>query len=152
MGGVMITLMHYMPLTWLIIAILLGVFEAVTVDLVAIWFAIGALVAIVPAAVGAPFWVQLVVFLVVGLATLALTRPMVKRVLRVKKTSTNADMVIGMVGIVIVPIDNIAKTGRVMANGLDWAAKTDDGVPVEAQERVLIKAIEGVTLVVERVG
>ena len=58
----MITLMHYMPMTWLIIAILLGVFEAMTVDLVAIWFAIGALAAILPAAVGAPFWVQLVVW------------------------------------------------------------------------------------------
>lgn len=63
MGGIMITLMHYMPMTWLIIAILLGVFEAMTVDLVAIWFAIGALAAILPAAIGAPFWVQLVVFL-----------------------------------------------------------------------------------------
>ena len=77
MGGIMITLMHYMPMTWLIIAILLGVFEAMTVDLVAIWFAIGALAAILPAAIGAPFWVQLVVFLAVGLLTLALTRPMV---------------------------------------------------------------------------
>ena len=145
MGGIMITLMHYMPMTWLIIAILLGVFEAMTVDLVAIWFAIGALAAILPAAIGAPF-------LAVGLLTLALTRPMVKRVLHVKKTNTNADRVIGMVGIVTVPIDNVAGTGRVLANGLDWAARTDDGAPVEAQERVLIKAIEGVTLIVERVG
>ena len=152
MGGIMITLMHYMPMTWLIISILLGVFEAMTVDLVAIWFAIGALAAILPAAIGAPFWVQLVVFLAVGLLTLALTRPMVKRVLHVKKTNTNADRVIGMVGIVTVPIDNVAGTGRVLANGLDWAARTDDGAPVEAQERVLIKAIEGVTLIVERVG
>ena len=152
MGGIMITLMHYMPMTWLIIAILLGVFEAMTVDLVAIWFAIGALAAILPAAIGAPFWVQLVVFLAVGLLTLALTRPMVKWVLHVKKTNTNADRVIGMVGIVTVPIDNVAGTGRVLANGLDWAARTDDGAPVEAQERVLIKAIEGVTLIVERVG
>ena len=152
MGGIMITLMHYMPMTWLIIAILLGVFEAMTVDLVAIWFAIGALAAILPAAVGAPFWVQLVVFLAVGLLTLALTRSMVKRVLHVKKTNTNADRVIGMGGIVTVPIDNVAGTGRVLANGLDWAARTDDGAPVEAQERVLIKAIEGVTLIVERVG
>lgn len=77
---------------------------------------------------------------------------MVKRVLHVKKTNTNADRVIGMVGIVTVPIDNVAGTGRVLANGLDWAARTDDGAPVEAQERVLIKAIEGVTLIVERVG
>lgn len=152
MGAIMITLMHYMPLTWMIIGILLGVFEVVTVDLVAIWFAIGAWVAIIPAALGAPFWVQLVVFLLVGLLMLALTRPMVKRVLRVKKTSTNADRVIGMIGIVTVPIDNIAHTGRVMVDGLEWAARTDDGVPVETQERVIIKAIEGVTLLVELVA
>ena len=152
MGGIAITLMHYMPLTWLIIAILLGVFEAVTVDLVAIWFAIGAPAAIIPAAIGTPFWVQLVIFLAVGLATLVLTRPMVRKVLRVKKISTNADRVIGMMGVVTVPIDNIEGTGRVLVNGLDWAARTDDGAPVEEKARVLVRAIEGVTLIVERVG
>lgn len=152
MGGIVITLMHFMPMTWLIIAILLGVFEAITVDLVAIWFAIGALVAIIPAAMGTPFWVQLGVFLVVGLLTLALTRPMVKRVLHVKKTSTNADRVIGMVGVVTKPIDNVTGDGRVQVDGLNWAARTDDGTPVEEKEQVLIKSIEGVTLIVERVG
>lgn len=149
--GVILTLSMWMPLTWLVIAVLLGAIEAATVDLVAIWFALGALAAIVPAALDMPFWMQLLIFLSVGLVTLAFTRPVVARVLKVKKVSTNADGVIGMVGIVTVPIDNVAGEGRVMVNGLDWSARSDDGAPIEVQERVLIKRIEGVKVIVERV-
>lgn len=149
--GVIITLSRFMPLTWLIIAVVLGAIEAATVDLVAIWFALGAFVTIIPAAMGLPFWMQLVIFLAVSLVTLAFTRPIAANVLRVKKTSTNADRVIGMIGIVTTPIDNIAGEGRVMVNGLEWAARSDDGAPVCERENVLIKSIEGVKVIVERV-
>ena len=57
-----------------------------------------------------------------------------------------------MVGIVTVSINNISGEGRVLVNGLEWAARSDDGVPVEKGENVLIKAIEGVKVIVERVG
>ena len=149
--GIIITLSRYMPLTWLIIAVLLGALEAVTIDLVAVWFALGAFVTIIPAALGLPFWMQLIVFLAVSLVSLAFTRPIVSNVLHVKKTSTNADRVIGMVGIVTIPINNIVGEGRVMVNGLEWAARSDDGAPVDKGESVLIKAIEGVKVIVERV-
>lgn len=149
--GIMIMLYNWAPVVWLIIAVLLGIAEAATVDLVAIWFSLGALAAIIPAAIGFPLWVQLVVFIAVSLATLYFTRPIVRDVLKVKKVSTNADSLIGMVGVVIVPINNVAGEGRVMVNGLDWAARSDDGAPVENGENVLIKRIEGVKVIVERV-
>ena len=149
--GIIITLSRYMPLTWLIIAVMLGALEAATIDLVAIWFALGAFVSIIPAAMGLPFWMQLIVFLAVSLVSLAFTRPVVANVLRVKKTSTNADRIIGMIGIVTIPINNIAGEGRVMVNGLEWSARSDDGAPIAEGENVLIKAIEGVKVIVERV-
>lgn len=149
--GVIITLSRFMPLTWLIIAVVLGAVEIATIDLVAIWFALGAFVTIIPAAMGLPFWMQLVVFLAVSFVTLAFTRPIVANVLRVKKTSTNADRIIGMIGVVTTPINNISGEGRVLVNGLDWAARSDDGAPIDVQENVLIKSIEGVKVIVERV-
>ena len=141
-----------MPLAWLLVAVGLGVIEALTVDLVAIWFAVGAFITILPASFGVPFPVQLLVFIAVSLVILVFTRPIAKKFLKVKKTSTNADQIIGMVGIVIHPIDNIAGTGRVMVNDLDWSARSDDGVPIAANEKVLIKAIEGVKVIVEKIG
>lgn len=150
--GAIITLSTFMPLTWLIVAVVLGAIEAATVDLVAVWFALGALVAVVPASMGLPFIMQLIIFLAVSFVTLAFTRPIAKNVLKVKKVSTNADQIIGMVGIVTQPINNIAGEGRVLVNGLEWAARSDDGVPIDEKENVLIKAIEGVKVIVERIG
>ncbi|MBP1557608.1 MAG: NfeD family protein [Oscillospiraceae bacterium] len=150
--GILITLAENPALTWLIVAVILGTIEAFTVDLVAIWFALGAVVAMIPAMLGVPFAVQLIIFLAVSCVTLAFTRPVAKNVLKVKKVSTNADAIIGMVGIVTVSINNISGEGRVLVNGLEWAARSDDGVPVEKGENVLIKSIEGVKVIVERVG
>ena len=150
--GILITLSRFLPLTWLLIAVGLGIIEAVTVDLVAICFSIGAFITILPASFGVPFPVQLLFFIAVSLVILVFTRPVAKKVLKVKKTSTNADQIIGMVGVVIHPIDNITGSGRVMVNDLDWAARSDDGVPIEVNEKVLIKAIEGVKVIVERIG
>lgn len=151
MMGILITLSRFMPLTWLLIAVALGAIEAATVDLVAIWFALGAFVTIIPAAMGLPFWMQLIVFLAVSLVTLAFTRPIAINVLKVKKISTNADRIIGMIGVVTQPINNIAGEGRVLVNGLEWAARSDDGSPIAEKENVLIKEIEGVKVIVERV-
>lgn len=149
--GILITLIENPPLMWLIISVILGVIEAATIDLVAIWFALGAFITIIPAIIGVPFGVQLVFFLAVSCVTLGFTRPVAKNVLKVKKVSTNVDAVIGMVGIVIVPINNVAGEGRVLVNGLEWSARSDDGAPIEKDENVLIKSIEGVKVIVERI-
>ncbi|MEG2175030.1 MAG: NfeD family protein, partial [Oscillospiraceae bacterium] len=132
----------YMPLFWLLLAVGLGVLEGITIDLVALWFALGALVAVVPALLGAPFWVELLVFLVVSLLSLIFTRPLVADVLKVKKISTNADRMIGTMGVVCEAISNVEERGRVKVSGLDWAARSDDGEPISEGEQVLIKSID----------
>lgn len=147
----LIYLINWAPLLWLLLAVVLGIFEAVTVDLVAIWFAAGAFVAVIPALLGAAVWIQVVVFLTVSILTLAFTRPAAAHLLKVRKTNTNADRVIGMMGVVTEDIDNISETGRILVNGLSWAARSDDGSPVSKGESVLVKEIEGVKLIVERV-
>ena len=57
-----------------------------------------------------------------------------------------------MVGIVTQPIENISGNGRVLVNGLEWAARSDDGTPISEKENVLIKSIEGVKVIVEKIG
>lgn len=137
---------------WLIIAVALFVVESVTYQMVCIWFSFGAVLAMVAAWLGAPVWLQLLVFLVSSIIVLFLLRPVVKNKIRVKKSPTNADLVIGQIGVVREQVDNILQTGRVTANGLDWTARTEeDGVVIAAGERVRAVRIDGVKLIVEPV-
>ena len=141
---------QWMPFFWLILAIVLGVVEAASIQLVAIWFAIGAVVTIIPAVMDASLFVQLIVFVAASTLLLICTRPFAKKFLSVKKTKTNADSVIGRVGVVIHRIGNAAGTGRVFVGGLDWAAQSEDGEPIEEKEQVVVNRIDGVKVIVER--
>lgn len=135
---------------WLIVAIAAGVVEASTAGLFSVWFAIGALVTMVPAWLGASFNMQIAVFIAASAAALVFTRPFFKRVLRVGHTPTNADMLIGSEAAVVAEIDNIAERGRVRAGGLDWEARSADGSKIEKGAVVKVLELRGVTLIVEK--
>jgi membrane protein implicated in regulation of membrane protease activity len=133
---------------WFVVAAALFVLESVTTQFVGIWFAAGAVIAMVPALLGAPFWVQLLIFLIVSVLFLFWIRPIVKTRISVKRQPTNADMVVGKTGLVLEDIDNIKGTGRVSAMGLTWTARTEDERRVPADTQVLVSRIEGVKLIV----
>ncbi len=133
----------------LFVAFLLA--EILTVAYVSIWFAIASLVSFVLAMFGVPLEAQCIVFVAVAAVLFFLTRPLVKKYVRGKTVSTNADSVIGMEGVVRIPIDNLKSQGRVYVNGLEWAAKSFSGAPIERNEKIVVRRIEGVSLIVERV-
>ena len=136
---------------WLAAAIILAIVEANTVQLVSIWFAVGALAAMVPAIIGMDFTAQFAVFTVVSILVLAITRPFVKKKLTAQKTETNSRALIGKVAKVIQPIDNLQSQGRVMVEDMDWSARSENGEPINVGEEVLIKEIQGVKLIVEKI-
>lgn len=140
----------YCAAGWLALAVLLGIAEALTVGLVAIWFAIGALAAIIPAYMGAPFWVQFLVFLIVSAVCLAFTRKFFKGYLKVKKQSTNADSLVGQEGLCSQTINNIRETGKVDISGLTWTARTVDDSVISEGSVVVVDSITGVTLIVHK--
>ena len=80
---------------WLIALVVFAVVEAATAGLVCIWFAVGALAALLAGLFGAGILVQVVVFAVVSAAALAATRPLVRRMTAGKAVATNADRVLG---------------------------------------------------------
>ena len=141
--------LQWMPMVWLVVAVIFGVIEAATVQLMSIWFAIGAVAAMVAAMLGASVWVQFAAFLVVAIIVLCLTRPLVKKVLKVGHIHTNVDSVIGRIGAVTVDIAGPGEVGRVLVDGQDWSAVSEDGSFIPKGEKVLVKSIEGVKLVVE---
>ena len=138
-----------MPFFWLILAVILGVAEAVTVSLVSIWFAIGAVAAIIPAYFGVPFWGQILVFLAFSAISFAFTKRFFKDIVKVKKQPTNSDSLIGTDGIVTAEINNLEGTGKVYISGLTWSAKSLNGEDIPEGAVVTARKIEGATLVVE---
>lgn len=136
---------------WVAALVVFLIVEAVTAGLVSIWFVFGSLVALICAALGAAVWLQIFWFVIVSVATLVLTRPLVKRYVDSRSVATNADRSIGRGAVVTERIDNLAATGAVKLDGVVWTARsTDDAVAIEAGERVTVRAIEGVKLIVER--
>ena len=136
---------------WVVALVVFLIVEAVTAGLVSIWFVFGSLVALICAALGAAVWLQIFWFVIVSVATLVLTRPLVKRYVDSRSVATNADRSIGRAAVVTERIDNLAATGAVKHDGVVWTARsTDDAVAIETGERVTVRAIEGVKLIVER--
>lgn len=135
---------------WLAVMIVLLIIEGVVPGLVSVWFAVGALAAMISALFEAPFWLQTVWFLIVSIASLCLTRPLVKKYVNSKVQPTNADALIGKECIVIESIDNIAGEGAVKISGQVWTARsTDDSVKIAQGKIVTVKEIRGVKLIVE---
>lgn len=134
---------------WLAIAVVLFIIESMTVQFVCVWFAIGALVAVVASLFGASTAVQFPLFFGTSLLVLFIWRPVLKKRLVPKKTAMNADAVIGQTGLVVEEIDNTLQTGRVSVGGLDWTARSETGGIIPARQNVTVKKIEGVKLIVE---
>ena len=137
---------------WVVALVVFLIVEAVTAGLVSIWGGFGSLVALICAALGAAVWLQIFWFVIVSVATLVFTRPLVKRYVDSRSVATNADRSIGRAAVVTERIDNLAATGAVKLDGVVWTARsTDDAVAIETGERVTVRAIEGVKLIVERI-
>ncbi len=135
---------------WVVALVVFLIVEAVTAGLVSIWFVFGSLVALICAALGAAIWLQIFWFVIVSVATLVLTRPLVKRYVDSRSVATNADRNIGRTAVVTERIDNLAATGAVQLAGVIWTARsTDDAVAIEPGTHVTVRAIEGVKLIVE---
>lgn len=84
-----------MPAIWIGLIVIFLIVEGLTAGLVTIWFAVGALAALIAAMFHAPLWLQLVWFFAVSIAAFAVTRPLVKKYINSRTQPTNADMLIG---------------------------------------------------------
>ena len=135
---------------WLIVFVACIVIEIITMGLTTIWFAGGALVAAISAAVGAPLWLQIVLCVVVSLVLLYFTRPIAVKYFNKDRVKTNAESLVGRQVIVISEIDNLQGIGQVTVGGQEWTARTtEEGITLPVGSVVVIRAISGVKLMVE---
>ncbi len=141
-----------MVIFWIIVFAAALILEAATFALVSIWFAAGALGALIAASLGANVTVQLVIFALVAGILLLFTRPMLKKLFPSKFIPTNSDLEIGKTAVVIEAINSSTGKGRVRLSGVDWAAVSADGDGISEGESVIVKEIRSSKVVVERAG
>lgn len=150
----MLELLHQINpyvLGWLIALVVFLVVELSTVTLTSIWFAAGALAAMLVAMFGGNTIIQIIAFLIVAFSLLYATKPFAKRFIDTKKVSTNADRTIGQKVRVLERVSNLDQTGRAIVLGQEWTVRTDDdNMIIEQGELVRVLRIAGVKLIVER--
>lgn len=134
---------------WLAVAVIFIIIEAITVGLTTIWFAAGALIALVLALLKVPPLAQVIIFLIVSLALLATTRKVFVNKLKTGSEKTNVDALIGEEGVVIEEITP-HNVGLVKVKGQNWSAVSyDKDATIPKDTAVKVKAIEGVKLIVK---
>lgn len=132
---------------WFIIFLLLLLIEIFTVNLVTIWFAIGALASLTSTYFTDNVIIQIVVFVVVSILMLIILKPLTKRFKTKHVIATNLDRVIGMEAIVTEEISK-NKVGEVRVDGKKWSAVSNETIPKDAI--VIVQKIEGVKLIVKK--
>ena len=139
-----------MVIFWLVAMVALIVIELATLGLTTIWFACGALAAVIAAALDAPLLLQILMFVVVSFAVLLAVRPIAVKYFNKDRTRTNIESMIGRQAIVVSEIDNMQGIGQVTVNGMDWSARsTINELKIAVGHVVVIRAVDGVKLIVE---
>ncbi len=133
---------------WLVLLVVFAMAEASSVSMTSIWFAAGALAAMVLSLFRVDFWLQAAVFVAVSCVLLALLRPLARKYFTPRLAKTNLDAVVGSTGLVQAPIDNIAATGQVKLGAMEWTARSASGAPIAAGTLVKVERIEGVKVYV----
>lgn len=138
-----------MLIFWIVMLVIFIVVEAVTAQMVTIWFAAGAAAALVAELLGAQAWLQWIIFVAVSAIALIATRPLVKKLTKTRVQPTNADRCIGQTAVVVEDINNLEGKGSVRVNGVVWTARSSDGTQFSKNEHVTVEKIDGVKLIVK---
>ncbi len=134
---------------WLLVLLVCIIVEFATMGLTTVWFAGGALIAILAAALHAPIPLQVALFLGVSILLLIFTRPIAVKYFNKDRIRTNAESMIGRQAIVISEINNLEGIGQVTVNGMEWSARSMSDAEIPVGEVVVVRAINGVKLIVE---
>lgn len=140
--------MNWAAMVWLALLVVFLWMEASTVTVISMWFAAGALVAMVASLLGAQLWLQLVLFMSVSGLFLLLLRPLVRKHFTPKLVRTNVDAVVGKEGIVTERIDNLREHGTVKLGGMTWTARSTADTPIPEGTQIRVDRIEGVKVYV----
>lgn len=139
-----------MTIIWLILIAVMLVIEIFTLGLTTIWFGIGAVAAAIASGLGAPLWLQVLLFCLISVLVMLLVRPFAMKVMNKERLKTNIEEILGLQGEVLERIDNQKEQGVVRLRGVEWMARSVDGNSIEEGELVTVESIVGVKLMVRK--
>lgn len=145
-GGIL----SYLGIVWIVALVMFVIAEAVTYQLITIWFAIGALGALLASIAGAEVSTQITVFLALSIATLLLLRPISKQYLKNKFEKTNVESLVGMDVLITEDVNNVVGAGKGKIRGMEWTVRSADNSTICAGETAVVKKIEGVKLIASK--
>ncbi|MDR0532005.1 MAG: NfeD family protein [Oscillospiraceae bacterium] len=138
--------------TWIVwLALVVGalILESLSQQLFSIWFALGALVALLADLAHAQLWLEIILFVAATVISLLATRPLVRRMRKkLQPQPTNADRCVGQTADVLQDINNLKGTGQIKVQGQVWTARTADGSVIEAGQTVRTIEIQGAKMIV----
>lgn len=138
-----------MAIVWIVLIIVFAAVEIATVGLTSIWFAGGALAALLCYAVGLGEVWQFLAFVAVSLVLLIFTRPWALKYFRPHLVRTNYERAFGENVCLTEDVDNLKGTGTAVYKGQEWSARAyEEGRTFEAGSIVKVKEIRGVTMYV----
>ena len=140
-----------MVYVWVGVIVAAIVLEMLTDQLIAIWFMPSAIICAILALCEVPFPWQLLVFLLVSVAGIVLSRTLLKGFFCFEKTATNVEAVVGEKCVVIERIDNYAGCGQAKVHGQIWSARSiNDEETFEEGDILRVVAVEGVKLICKK--
>lgn len=139
-----------LPQIWLIVGLLMLVAELISVALVFVFFAAGALLTALLASLGLLPGLdsQLLAFSVISVLTLVLLRKQARRLLDRRHTQAEYNEYAGETAMVIKDIPATGE-GKIYYRGAEWIARSATQVPIEAGSKVIIRSTDGIKLIVE---
>lgn len=142
----------YTWIIWLALFVAMLAVEALGPALVSVWFAFGAIVALIVSFIpGVAWWVEVVIFVVISLATLLALRPVLRRYFKRNNYNTNIDSFTGKRGYVIEDIEYL-KPGAVKIGDVSWTAiPVDKDAKILENEVIEVVAVNGNKLIVKKV-
>ena len=139
-----------MTILWLILFVACVVLEIVSMGLTTIWFAGGALFALVAASLGLSVYVQIILFIVISLVLLYFTRPLAVKYFNKGRVKTNVEGIVGETAVVTEDIENLKGLGKVVLNGMEWTARAEqDAIVIPKGTNVTVVLVKGVKLIVK---
>lgn len=137
-------------LVWTLVLVISVIVEALTVDLVSIWFAVGAVIALIGEFLGLNETLQIIVFVIVSLVCIVISRPLAKKYLRGNTVKTNLDRMIGKHCLVTETITADNK-GEVKVMGNLWSATSLNNERIQIGEYAEVVSIEGSHVIVKKI-
>lgn len=139
---------------WFIAALAFGVIEIFTAGFFVFWFGIGAAIVGLLDLIGLhSLLLQTIVFSSISVILVTLSKTFFKGVFKyseAKGYKTSMESLVGKTGRVTVEISSEQSTGRVLVEGQDWTARSDDNSIIPLDTIVEISRVEGAKLFVHQ--